>query len=338
MSAATSAGKGGRLRLALAFACAAVLAVVALLSIASATGGGRTATARLAGAALSLAPGPRLVALSTDRSSRGHLVSVPSRDPGARRQVSPLTCARFHAAAGTGLCLRLDGDLTTYQLVVLDAGLAQRRAIPLVGVPNRARVSPSGRWVAWTVFVTGDSYNGGRFSTRVGLLDTHTQELVPTLEDWAVTVGGRPYKAADLNFWGVTFTTDDQRFYATMSTAGHRYLVEGDLIAKTLRTLHENVECPSLSPDGTRLAFKSAVDGDPRRGWRLSVLDLATMRETRLAETRSVDDQAAWIDGNTVAYAIPRGRGEADVWQVPADGSGRPRPLIGGADSPAALG
>jgi hypothetical protein len=187
------------------------------------------------------------------------------------------------------------------------------------------------------VFVSGDSYSGGRFSTRVGMLDTRAQRLVPTLEDWAITVGGKPYKAVDLNFWGVTFTADDRRFYATMSTAGRRYLVEGDLAARTVRTLRENVECPSLSPDGTRLAFKSAVDGDPGRGWRLSVLDLATMRETRLAETRSVDDQAAWLDGDTVAYAVRRGPGESDVWGVPADGSGKPRLLVGDATSPAAL-
>jgi dipeptidyl aminopeptidase/acylaminoacyl peptidase len=133
-------------------------------------------------------------------------------------------------------------------------------------------------------------------------------------------VGGKPYKAADLNFWGVTFTADDRRFYATMSTAGHRYLVEGDIASRSVRTLRENVECPSLSPDGRRLAFKSAVDGDPGHGWRLSVLDLATLRETGLAEHRSVDDQAAWIDSGTVAYGIRRGHGNADVWRVPADG------------------
>ena len=31
--------------------------------------------------------------------------------------------------------------------------------------------------------------------------------------------GGR-YRAVDVNFWGVTFTADDNRFYATMSTGG----------------------------------------------------------------------------------------------------------------------
>ncbi|WP_214322490.1 PD40 domain-containing protein [Nonomuraea sediminis] len=285
-------------------------------------------------AAISLEPGPGVVAVSTDRATRGRVLSAAA---GAPPRVGALTCTRFYAAGGTGLCLRPDGDLPTYQLAVLDAHLRELRTIPLVGVPNRARVSPSGRWVAWTVFVAGDSYNGGRFSTRVGLLDTRTRRLVPTLEDWKVSVGARPYRAADVNFWGVTFAADDRRFYATMSTAGHRYLVRGDLATGSVEALRDNVECPSLSPDGTRVAFKSAVAGDPRRGWRLAVLDLATMRETPLAETRSVDDQAAWLDDRTVAYALPRGREESDVWQVPADGSGRPALLLAGAASPASL-
>ena len=287
--------------------------------------------------AVSLSPGPRLLFRSTADADRGHVATVAVTDPGGPRTVSPLSCTRVYAAGGTGLCLRPDGDLTTYQLAVLDAGLAVEREIPLVGLPNRARVSASGRMLAWTVFVTGDSYNGGMFSTRAGILDTATGDLAGTLEDYAVTLDGKPYQAADLNFWGVTFTGDDRHFYATMSTAGHRYLVAGDFTAHTIRALRENVECPSLSPDGTRVAFKSAVDGDPARGWRLSVLDLAGSKATPLAETRSVDDQPAWLDDHTIGYAVPRGPGHADVWSVPADGSGAPRLLIPEAESPAAL-
>jgi WD40-like Beta Propeller Repeat len=220
----------------------------------------------------------------------------------------------------------------------LDAQLTSKREIPLVGLPNRARVSASGRMLAWTVFVTGDSYNGGLFSTRAGILDTATGDLAGTLEDYAVTLDGKPYQAADLNFWGVTFTRDDRHFYATMSTAGHRYLVAGDFAAHTVAALRENVECPSVSPDGTRVAFKSAVDGDPAKGWRLSVLDLAASKVTALAETRSVDDQPAWLDDHTIGYGVPRGPGHADIWSVPADGSGPPRLLVPEAESPAALG
>jgi WD40 repeat protein len=281
--------------------------------------------------------GSRIMFRSTAPGSRGRLALVPKSDPGGTRSVSALSCLRVYAAGGTGTCLRQDGGLTTYQIAILNQELQVEKAIPLVGVPNRTRVSADGRMAAWTVFVAGDSYNNGRFSTRSGLIDLQTQDMVDSLEFLSVTVDGRPYQAADLNFWGITFTADDNRFYATMSTAGHRYLVEGDIAAKTVHTISENVECPSLSPDGRRLAFKSAIDGNPAKGWRLAVLDLATGARTLLAETRTVDDQPAWLDSATIAYAIPRGPGDADIWSVPADGSGHAVLLITHAESPAAL-
>jgi len=243
----------------------------------------------------------------------------------------------MYASGGTGICLRPDGPLATYQVAVLDAALRVTRTIPLVGLPTRARASADGRILAWTVFVTGDSYNGGAFSTRAGILHLGRGDLVGTLEDFAVTLDRRPYKAVDENFWGVTFAADDNTFYATMSTSGHRYLVVGDLQARTVRVLADNVECPSLSPDGGRLAYKQAIGGDPKRGWRLAVRDLATGAVTLLAERHSVDDQPAWLDATTVMYAIPHGAGASDVWAVPADGTGAPRLLIPDAASPAAL-
>jgi hypothetical protein len=281
--------------------------------------------------------GPRIVFRSTAPDSKGRLATVPTDNPSGPRAVSGLTCLRVYAAGGTGACLRQDGALTTFQISILDRNLQVKKAIPLVGVPNRTRISADGKLVAWTVFVAGDSYNHGRFSTRAGLINLDTSDMIDSLEFLKVTRDGRAYQAADLNFWGITFTADDKRFYATMSTAGHRYLVEGDIAAQTVRTITENVECPSLSPDGTRIAFKSAIDGDPAKGWRLSVLDLASGARTALAETRSVDDQPAWLDGKTIGYAIPSGPNDANVWSTPADGTGTPRLLVPHAESPAAL-
>lgn len=222
-------------------------------------------------------------------------------------------------------------------MVVLDAALRETRTISVPGLPNRARVSASGRMVSWTTFVGGDSYTSSGFSTRTGILDTRSGATVASLEEFAITKDGRRYRHPDVNYWGVTFTADDNRFYATMSTGGKRYLVRGDVAARTVETMKENVECPSLSPDGTRLAFKEAVDADPVKGWRLSVLDLATMRVTATAETTSVDDQAAWLDGGTLAYTLRQDDGRPDVWSVPADGSGAPKLVIPGAESPSPL-
>ncbi|GAA1139480.1 hypothetical protein F4556_006933 [Kitasatospora gansuensis] len=251
------------------------------------------------------------------------------RYPDGRRVQSDLPCARVYAADGTGVCLR-EGT-GSCQLTVVDRDLHQLLAIPLNGVPSRARVSGSGRMASWTVFVTGDSYNGGRFSTRSGILDTRGGTLVGNLESF--TVDGHP-AAPDANFWGVTFAADDNRFHATMSADGHRSLVVGDFAARSLRVLKDNVECPSLSPDGSRLAYKKALPGG---GWRLTVLRLADLAETPLAETRSVDDQPAWLDDRTVAYGLPHSGPGSDVWTVPADGSGSPGLLVRDAESPAPL-
>ncbi|MFD4639261.1 TolB family protein [Lentzea sp. NPDC058436] len=274
--------------------------------------------------------GPRLMVLSN-----GKLSTVSLADPAGSREVTAQSCDRAYSAAGTISCLRPVGALKAGELAVLDSDLKELRTVPLTGFPNRTRVSASGRMVAWTLFVDGHSYAANGFSTSTGILDTKTGALVTSLEEFEVE--GMPQRPVDTNYWGVTFTADDNRFYATMSTGGHRYLLEGDFAARKIKPLTDtdNVECPSLSPDGTRIAYKKAVGGDPQKGWRVSVLDLATRRITELAETRSVDDQPAWVDNNTVAYGIQRDDGLNDVWSVPADGTGTPAVLVPEANSPA---
>ncbi|WP_328453165.1 TolB-like translocation protein [Streptomyces sp. NBC_00386] len=268
---------------------------------------------------------------------RDELTSVPASDPSGPRTASKVKCLRFYAASGTGVCLQaVRGTVQdTYRAVILDAALHIRARYDVPGIPSRARVSPSGRYAAWTAFVGGDSYAGTNFSTRAAIVDTRTGRLTPSLEAYRVVKDGRTYRSADVNFWGVTFTDDDRGFYATMATHGTTYLVRGDLAARTVTTLHTNVECPSLSPDGTRVAFKKRVKGLPKDApWHLYVLDLRTGHETALAEPRSVDDQVVWRDGHTLLYALPGDYG-ADLWTLPSDGTGKPRRVSTAAVSPA---
>ncbi len=92
---------------------------------------------------------------------------------------------------------------------------------------------------------------------------------------WMVRRGD---KAADVNYWGITFAADDLTFYATLpSTGGKTWLMRGDMGARTLTALRENVECPSLSPDGGRIAYKHRDRPDH---WRLHVLDLGDKART----------------------------------------------------------
>ncbi|EOD68908.1 PD40 domain-containing protein [Amycolatopsis vancoresmycina] len=276
-------------------------------------------------AALTLAPGQLLFR----DTATGRVGAVPLGDTTAKPQLSGLKCDRFATAKQTAVCLAVrPGTLPAItDVLVLDDHLAVRHTETLPGTPSRARVSPDGRRVDWTLFVTGDSYAQTGFSTRAGLYEVDTGRLVKTIEELPVFKDGNRYFAADVNYWGITFAPDGNRFYATLGSKGTTYLVEADYARYRGKTLRENVECPSLSPDGKRVAFKKKV-GDGV--WRLSVLDLASLKETELAEPRSVDDQALWQDDHTILYGL----GNA-VWAVAADGTGTPRQLVAGAASPA---
>jgi hypothetical protein len=270
---------------------------------------------------------------------RDEISTVPVGSPSAPRTTSGVKCLRFYAASGTGVCLQAVHSALSdsYRALILDSRLREKAHYTVPGIPSRARVSPTGHLAAWTAFVGGDSYAGTNFSTRAAIVDIRTGTYIPTLESFKVVKDGRPYQASDVNFWGVTFTSDDRTFSATLATKGSTYLVRGDLKSRTVTTLHANVECPSLSPDGTRIAYKKRVPGLPKDApWRLYVLDLHTMRETPLAETRSVDDQATWQDDHTIVYALAGDYG-ADLYRVPADGTGKPREISGAAVSPAFL-
>jgi WD40-like Beta Propeller Repeat len=253
---------------------------------------------------------------------------------GRRRTLTPLTCDRVsYSATGVGICLaRGRGFAADEQVKVFGPDLRVRHQVGVAGVPSRARVSPDGRLGAVTLFVAGHSYAAaGSFSTQTTILDLAHGRKIANLEDFVVLRGGRRVTAIDVNFWGVTFARDSDRFYATMATGGKTYLIRGSVRAREARVIHENVECPSLSPDGTRIAFKRRGRSESRP-WRLTVLDLATGRETPLSETRSVDDQAEWLDDHRVLYGV-----DHDVWTARADGRGRPGRFLAGAGSPAAV-
>lgn len=295
---------------------------------------------RTAGASVDRTKYPYLVFRDTGLgSSHGRVAFAALGAATSAHEPTELSCERVHFAAGHGVCLTADrGFVTTYGAFVFGDDLKARHPFPLPGVPSRVRVSPDGSRAGITVFVSGDSYAPGSFSTRTFVIETTNGTPLGEVEHYTVLRDGKPFKAIDFNFWGITFR-DRNRFYATLGTGGNTFLIEGDVEKKQARVIHSNVECPAISPDFTRVAFKRQHTTGGRLMWRLHVLDLKTGRETPLAEERSVDDQAEWLDDQTVIYGMPSDKkpGSTDIWRVPADGHGAATPLLEGAWSPAVV-
>jgi len=250
-----------------------------------------------------------------------------------QRRSGELACERVYYAGGRGICMGVAPSGVDYTAEIFDSRLRKVSSMALTGFPSRARVSVDGRYGSTTVFVSGDSYlqSPTAFSTRTTIVDMQSGEPLGQLEQFEVSKDGKPFDAVDFNFWGVTFVPgDSNRYYATLGTGGHHYLVEGNVHDRSMQVLRDGVECPSLSPDGKQIVFKSRI-GDGEH-WRLRVLDVSTLEDHAVAETRSIDDQVEWLDDRTLAYSF-----EDNVYTVPADGSGEPQLLVRNAASPVRL-
>jgi hypothetical protein len=286
----------------------------------------------------SVSDGPRIVFRHTgiDREY-GVVAIVPLDDPGGPRAFTDVTCDRVAARPDGASCLVTDrGVRTTFEAQELDPEWDQVESTPLAGIPSRTRLSPDGSLVATTVFVSGHSYMSAGFSTATEVHAFGGGTRWGNLEKFDLVLDGRVANPLDRNIWGVTFV-DDQTFYATVATGERTYLVEGSLADRTLTSVARDAECPSVSPDGSRVAFKVDVDPGRRVVWQIAVQDLASGERTLLADgPRGVDDQVEWLDDDTLLYGMPRPDepGVTDVWSLDATADAEPELLIEQAWSP----
>jgi hypothetical protein len=285
---------------------------------------------------------------SAARASAGTAVMVRAVDPSSpslnggvfvveegkvRRRSKDLACQRVYFAGGRGICMGVASSGVDYTASIFNSKFQPVHSMRLTGLPSRARVSADGRYGAMTVFVAGDAYleSSAAFSTRTYILDMKSGETIGQLEQFAVTKDGASFDAVDFNFWGITFDPlNSNRYYATLATGDHHYLVEGEVGTRAVWVLRDGIECPSIAPGGARIAYKRRIEGTNR--WRLHVLDFPTLVDRPMAEKRSIDDQPEWLDDETLVYSDG-----TDVYTVPADGSGAPELLVRDATSPVAL-
>jgi hypothetical protein len=267
------------------------------------------------------------------------VVLAPLDAPDGARYATPLQCDRVYYAASRGLCLGATADragVASYVARVFDEQFVPVKTLTLTGAPSRTRLSPDGRRAAFTVFDEGHSYADGVFSTRTTIIDTGAGTVIGDLESWNITRDGAPFSGRDFNFWGVTFAPDGNTFYATLRTRGSAYLIEGDVDARTGRVLMQGAECPSLSPDRARIAFKKRLGGSDG-WWQLSLYDLSTHGVRALSgDTQSVDDQVEWLDASNLIYFRPNEDGNI-IWRLPADTGAAPQPFVREGFSPAVV-
>jgi hypothetical protein len=287
-----------------------------------------------------LPSGPLLVFRSTGAGNGYGLVgSVPLDDPSAKPTMTALACSRVYATHEDLMCLHTDpGTVTTFGATLYDASGNQLKSWPLPGVPSRTRISSDSSLVSQTSFVTGSAYGNVPFSTQTTVSAVNGVDY-GNLEDFTFLVDGQKVTAADRNFWGVTFSSDDNTFFATAASGGHTWLVRGNLRGRTLVAIHDSAECPSLSPDGTKIAYKKNVSTTSTPRWTLAVLDFATGQEKLLPIEQNVDDQAEWLDDSTVLYGLadPAKPGDSNVYSIPIDGSAGPSLFLRHAWSPSVV-
>ncbi|WP_346926095.1 hypothetical protein [uncultured Arthrobacter sp.] len=298
-------------------------------------------TARVASGAAVLTKGSVLFRNTAPGQGYGTIGTVPLSDPAGERSLAAVACDRVYGTLENVVCLKTNrGLVTNFEAVLLNPEWQQTRSWALPGIPSRTRMSPDGSLVSTTVFVSGHAYGTAGFSTETTITAPQGGGGTGNLEDFALMVNGSRVTAADRNIWGVTFAPgDSDTFYATAASSGRIWLVKGSISARTLTAIDDGVECPSLSPDGTRIAYKKNTGATLAPHWRVAILDLATGKETVLSEPRSVDDQIEWLDNQTLLYGLARdgAPGDSDIWRINADPAARSSIYIEHAWSPSVV-
>jgi hypothetical protein len=315
-----------------------VLGGVAYVVVAASTPGETTSDAQprvLVEEDADLPAGSALIVRAVDRRNprlNGRVYRIELTPGATPKRLGDLTCERVHVnPMGEGICLAVSPNAYDYRAVIFDRRYRRRSRFSIDGVPDRARASIDGRYAAFTTFLSGHTYTAGvrQFSTRTTMVNMASGKPWYSFDKVEILRNGKPFEQPDSNIWGVTYSGSD-RFYATLGAGGKFYLITGWNTDESAEIVREGVECPSISPDETRIAYKRRIG--KLDAWRLHVLNLESGRDIALPERRSIDDQPEWLGNRHIVYSDDR-----DVYVVRSDGSRRPERVVAGASSPTGI-
>ncbi|MCG2798118.1 MAG: hypothetical protein L6367_06200 [Cellulomonas sp.] len=283
--------------------------------------------------------GPHILFRSTlPGAGYGLVAAVSLTDPGGSRAFTTVACDRVTRAGDSTVCLRtVRGVATTYEAERLDAQWTAVQTWPLSGIPSSTRSSPDGSLVATTAYVADHCSTQIAPPTETRIRSTDGTDL-GNLETWTLLVDGAPFTAVDRNFWDVSFV-DEDTFYVTVGaqSAGTTWIATGTVSTRTIETVRAGGESPSVSPDGSKVAYTTTTDEGGQSVQVYAVLDVESGTQTLYPATAGGDDQVEWLDDTTILYGMPRTDepGTTDVWALDLSTDGaQPRVLIPGASAP----
>ncbi len=264
-------------------------------------------------------------------------LEVMALDGGKTLATLPLQCERAHLGADMLACLHMQpGQGLKLELADRKGNVRQTLSFPNISLASRVRVARDGSLIGLTGFSAGHSYSSADFSTRTYLVDGRQRRLLADVSSFRVIESAQlKLPARRFNVWGVSFDPNAaQKFVVTVGAGNGVWLAAGDLQNKTLTLLKADVECPSFSPDGSRIAFKRR---NPAGGWWPAVYELASGREVVMQDSPNVDDQIEWLDSQTLVYEMAKreGSSESDLMLRKADGRTAATVLRSLAGSPA---
>jgi hypothetical protein len=131
----------------------------------------------------------------------------------ARKTTSP------YLGTHTRLPARKEGGAPPVATFV-DEDFQPQLSVRIDGIPARARISPGGRYAAFTVFVSGHSYGDSSLSTTTLLLDMNTGSTVADLESFQVLQEGNRIRSPEFNYWSISFLHDSNIFSARHPNGG----------------------------------------------------------------------------------------------------------------------